>query len=113
MHKSFPFQCIFCASLPTFREGVHCTKVLHPLTHAVRTVRAVQCAVCFGTLLRLCILRGGGSPALLCCCWQSICLSRPFIVLLLGSEKVVVVENVCELWFRVQNRPQFVAVGVC
>ena len=39
MHKSFPFQCIFSASLPTFRKGVHCTKVLHPLTCAVRVVR--------------------------------------------------------------------------
>ena len=37
MHKSFPFQCIFSASLPTFRKG-------HPLT------RAVQCAVRFSTL---------------------------------------------------------------
>ena len=41
MHESFPFQCIFSASLPTFRKGVHCTKVLHPLTHAVRAVRCV------------------------------------------------------------------------
>ena len=48
MHKSFSFQCIFSASLPTFRKGVHCTKVLHPLTHAVR---AVQCAVRFSTLM--------------------------------------------------------------
>ena len=44
MHRSFPFQCIFSASLPTFRKGVHCTKALHPLTHAV------QCAVRFSTL---------------------------------------------------------------
>ena len=49
MHKSFPFQCIFSASLPTFRQGVHCTKALHPLT---RAVRAVQCAVRFSTLIR-------------------------------------------------------------
>ena len=48
MHKSFPFQCIFSASLPTFRKGVHCTKALHPLT------RAVQCAVCFSTLIVHC-----------------------------------------------------------
>ena len=48
MHKSFPLQCIFSASLPTFRKGVHCTKALHPLT---RTVCAVQCAVRFSTLL--------------------------------------------------------------
>ena len=48
MHKSFPFQCILSASLPTFRKGVHCTKAVHPLTHAVR---AVQCAVRFSTLL--------------------------------------------------------------
>ena len=47
MHKSFPFQCIFSACLPTFRKGVHCTKALHPLT---RAVRAVQCAVHFSTL---------------------------------------------------------------
>ena len=45
MHKSSPFQCIFSASLPTFRKGVHCTEALHPLT------RAVQCAVRFSTLL--------------------------------------------------------------
>ena len=45
MHKSFPFQCIFSASLSTFRKGVHCTKALHPPTHAV------QCAVRFSTLL--------------------------------------------------------------
>ena len=44
MHKSFPFQCIFSAPLPTFRKGVHCTKAWHPLT------RAVQCAVHFSTL---------------------------------------------------------------
>ena len=48
MHKSFPFQCIFSVSLPTFRKGVHCTKVLHPLTHAV------QCAVRFSTLCACC-----------------------------------------------------------
>ena len=47
MHKSFPFQCIFSASLSTFRKGVHCTKALHPLT---RAVRVVQCTVCFSTL---------------------------------------------------------------
>ena len=47
MHKSFPFQCIFSASLPTFRKGVHCTKALHSLTHAVRTL---QCAVRISTL---------------------------------------------------------------
>ena len=47
MHKSFPFQCIFSTSLPTFRKGVHCTKALHPLT---RAVRAVQCLVRFSTL---------------------------------------------------------------
>ena len=47
MHKSFPFQCIFSMSLPTFRKGVVCTKALHPLT---RAVRAVQCAVRFSTL---------------------------------------------------------------
>ena len=47
MRKSFPFQCIFSASLPTFRKGVHCMKALHPLTHVVR---AVQCAVRFSTL---------------------------------------------------------------
>ena len=45
MDKSFPFQCVFSASLPTFQKGVHCTKALHPLT------RAVQCAVRFSTLL--------------------------------------------------------------
>ena len=28
MHKSFPFQCIFSMSLPTFQKGVHCTKAL-------------------------------------------------------------------------------------
>ena len=44
MHKRFPFQWIFSRSLPTFRKGVHCTKVLHPLTGAV------QCAVRFSTL---------------------------------------------------------------
>ena len=48
MHKSFPFQCIFSASLPTFQKGVHCTKALHPL---MRAVRAVQCAVRFSTLM--------------------------------------------------------------
>ena len=47
MHKSFPFQCIFSASLPTFRKGVHCTEALHPLT---RAVRVMQCAVRFSTL---------------------------------------------------------------
>ena len=45
MHKSFPFQCIFSTSLPTFRKGVNCIKALHPLT------RAVQCAVRFSTLI--------------------------------------------------------------
>ena len=45
MHKSFPFQCLFSASLPTFRKGVHCTKALHPLT------RAVHCSVRFSTLI--------------------------------------------------------------
>ena len=38
-------------SLPTFQKGAHCTKALRPLTHAVHTVRAVQCAVCFSTLM--------------------------------------------------------------
>ena len=50
MDKSFPFQCIFSASLPTFRKGVHCTKTLHPLKHAAR---AVQCTVRFSTLYGL------------------------------------------------------------
>ena len=44
MHKSFLFQCIFSAFLPTFRKGVHCKKVLHSLT------RAVHCVVRFSTL---------------------------------------------------------------
>ena len=48
MHNSFPFQCIFSASLPTFQKRVHCTKALHPLT---RAVSAVQCVVRFSTLL--------------------------------------------------------------
>ena len=39
MHKSFPFQCIFSASLPTIRKGVHCTKVLHSLFGARGAVR--------------------------------------------------------------------------
>ena len=46
MHKSFPFQCIFSASLPTLRKGAHCTKVLHTLT------RAVQRTVHFSALSR-------------------------------------------------------------
>ena len=55
MRKSFPFQCIFSASLPTFQKGVHCTKALHPLLHPLtRAVCAVQSAVRFSTLM------GGG-----------------------------------------------------
>ena len=38
---------IATAPLPNFRKGVHCTKVLHPLT---RAVRAVQRTVRFSTL---------------------------------------------------------------
>ena len=64
MHQSFPFQCIFSASLRAFQKGVHCTKALHPLT---RAVRAVQCAVRFSTLHRLPhtstgMLHMGGAP---------------------------------------------------
>ena len=40
------------------------------------------------------ILSGRGSPVLLRCCRQSVCSSRPFI--LLACEKLVVAENVCE-----------------
>ena len=47
MHKSFPFQCIFSASLPAFRKGVHSTEASHPPT---RAVPAVQCAVRFSAL---------------------------------------------------------------
>ena len=50
MHKCFPFQYIFSASLPAFQRGVHCTKALHPLT---RAVCVVQCAVCLSTLIGL------------------------------------------------------------
>jgi hypothetical protein len=49
MHKSFPFQCIFSASLPAFQKGVYCTEALHPL---MRAVCAVQCVVRFSTLAR-------------------------------------------------------------
>ena len=42
--QSFPFQCIFSATLPTFRKGVRCATALHPLT------LAVLCAVHFSTL---------------------------------------------------------------
>ena len=58
MHKSFPFQRIFTASLPTFQKGVHCTEVLHPLA------RAVQCAVRFSTLWAEGIPRGLCIPLL-------------------------------------------------
>ena len=56
--------------------------------------RHVLCAI-WGTSRPVCTPSGGGGRVLLRCCRPSVGSSRPFVSR--GSEKLVFVENVCEL----------------